>query len=121
MRGGRREGAGRKRGSPNQRTAAVAQKVAQEGVTPLEFMVGIMRKEPPEGADPAVKLSHEALRFDAAKAAAPYVHPRLNAIEHTGKDGGPIETALSPFEEARLIMFALELGAREKKKKTAAG
>ena len=25
---------------------------------------------------------------EAAKDAAPYVHPRLSAIEHTGKDGG---------------------------------
>jgi hypothetical protein len=30
-------------------------------------------------------------RFEAAKAAAPYVHPKLAQIQHSGKDGGPIE------------------------------
>jgi hypothetical protein len=29
-------------------------------------------------------------RDDMAKAAAPYVHPKLAAVEHTGKDGGPV-------------------------------
>lgn len=29
-------------------------------------------------------------RDDMAKAAAPYIHPRLQAVEHTGKDGGAI-------------------------------
>jgi len=28
---------------------------------------------------------------DAARDAAPYIHPKLTAVEHTGKDGGPIE------------------------------
>ena len=28
-----------------------------------------------------------SLRADMAKAAAPYFHPRLNAIEHTGENG----------------------------------
>lgn len=28
----------------------------------------------------------------AAKDAAPYVHPRLQAVEHTGPGGGPIKT-----------------------------
>jgi hypothetical protein len=31
------------------------------------------------------------MRFEAAKAAAPYVHPKLATIQHSGKDGGPIE------------------------------
>jgi len=33
-----------------------------------------------------------AIRMDAAKAAAPFIHPRLATIDntHTGKDGGPI-------------------------------
>ena len=30
------------------------------------------------------------LAQDAARDAAPYVHPKLAAIEHTGKDGGPV-------------------------------
>ncbi|WP_244616898.1 hypothetical protein [Rhizobium sp. rho-13.1] len=27
-----------------------------------------------------------------AKAAAPYVHPKLASLQHTGKNGGPIQT-----------------------------
>jgi hypothetical protein len=31
-------------------------------------------------------------RDEMAKAAAPYVHPKLASVQHTGKDGGPIQT-----------------------------
>jgi hypothetical protein len=34
-------------------------------------------------------------RFEAAKAAAPYIHPRLAAIEHTGKGGGPVQVNIT--------------------------
>lgn len=30
-----------------------------------------------------------------AKDAAPYIHPKLAAIEHTGKDGGAIDHSLT--------------------------
>lgn len=29
---------------------------------------------------------------DAARDAAPYIHPKLSAIQHTGPNGGPIQT-----------------------------
>jgi hypothetical protein len=45
----------------------------------------------------------------AAKDAAPYIHPRLAAIEHTGKDGGPIRVTDAREQLAHLI--ALEAGA----------
>jgi len=35
------------------------------------------------------------LRFEAAKASAPYIHPRLAAIEHSGTDGGPIDHSIA--------------------------
>jgi hypothetical protein len=31
-------------------------------------------------------------RDDMAKAAAPYVHPKLASMQHTGRGGGPIQT-----------------------------
>jgi hypothetical protein len=40
---------------------------------------------------------------DAAKDAAPYTHPRLAAIEHMGKGGGPIEYSDVRDRLARLI------------------
>jgi hypothetical protein len=100
MRNGRKKGTpktgGRKRGTPNKRTRALQESVAASGLTPLDFMLSIMR-------NPKVRL---AMRFDAAKQAAAYVHPKLAAIEHSGKDGGPMEMKVkqvSDIEAARLI------------------
>jgi hypothetical protein len=69
--GGIRQGAGRKPGSANTRTREVADAAAKDGITPLEYMLQILR-DPEE---------EKAVRFDAAKAAAPYIHARLSAIE----------------------------------------
>ena len=70
-RGGRRLGAGRKPGSLTRRTREIAEQAAEDGITPLEYMLAVMRdpNEPPERQD------------DMAKAAAPYVHPELAATE----------------------------------------
>lgn len=94
-RGGARKGAGRKTGSATQKTRAIADKAAAEGITPLEFMLEVMRNEPPEGLEPREQMSAIAMRFEAAKAAAPYMHPRLAAIEHTGEGGGAIDHSLT--------------------------
>ena len=70
--------------------------IAASGLTPLEYLLGIMRDE---------ELPVE-LRFEAAKAAAPYVHPKLAAIEHSGPDGGPIETReISDIDRAKAMAF----------------
>lgn len=50
--------------------------VAASGETPLQHMLGVMR-------DPKVAAD---VRLDAAKAAAPYVHPKLQSIVHEGGD-----------------------------------
>ena len=91
-RGGRREGAGRKPGSVTKRTREIAEKAAQEGITPLEYMLQVMRTPPEKTAPAEVQVEGMRLRFEAAKAAAPYMHPRLAAVEHTGPDGGPVQT-----------------------------
>ncbi|MBA3591809.1 MAG: hypothetical protein H0W38_20055 [Methylibium sp.] len=82
--GGRRAGAGRKPGSANTKTREIADKAIKEGITPLEYMLKIMRTEPEPGLDARDLISACTLRFEAAKAAAPYIHPRLAAIEHSG-------------------------------------
>lgn len=76
-RGGKRPGAGRKAGSPNKATAERQKAIEESGLTPLEYMLTIMRDE---------AMTPES-RFEAAKAAAPYVHPKLAAVEHTSPDG----------------------------------
>ena len=72
QRGGKRPGAGRKAGVSDK--AKLAAKVAESGLTPLDFMLGILRDE----AQPYER------RNDMAKAAAPYVHPRLATVEQKG-------------------------------------
>jgi len=74
--GGKREGAGRKPGAFNKASIERQAEVAAGGITPLEYMLQVMRTS-----------EDEAKRLDAAKAAAPYVHPRLNATTFDGKVG----------------------------------
>lgn len=81
MRGGKRPGAGRKPGSPNKATAAREKAIRKSGLTPLDYMLKLMRNS---------ALDRDT-RLDAAKAAAPYVHPKLNAVEFTGPNGGPVQ------------------------------
>lgn len=73
-RGGKREGAGRKAGSPNKKTAERIEQIEKSGITPLDYMLNLMRDE----------TQPSEARFEAAKACAPYVHARLSAIEHGG-------------------------------------
>jgi hypothetical protein len=81
LRGGKRPGSGRPKGVPNKANAERQAAIAASGLTPLDYMLFVLRNE---SADP-----HE--RMEAAKSAAPYVHPKLASIEHGGKDGSPIE------------------------------
>ena len=104
-RGGKRPGAGRRAGIPNKASIARQQAVAASGETPLDYMLRVMR-------DPA---SDDERRDQMAKAAAPYVHPRLAAIQHIGKDGGPIGHAnISDTELARAIAFTLAKAVQAK-------
>ena len=79
MKGGKREGSGRKIGTANKKTREIADKAAAEGITPLEYMLEVMRNE---DAEPP-------RRDDMAKAAAPFIHPRLQStkIEGPEEDG----------------------------------
>lgn len=82
IKGGKRPGAGRKKGVPNKRTAEVQRAVEESGITPLAFMLEIMRTKPGDDIeDPRLLTDMLALRFEAAKAAAPYVHARLSSVE----------------------------------------
>ena len=83
MAGGARPGAGRKTGAATRKTREIAERAIEDGITPLEFMLNVMRDD-----------SNElAVRFQAAKDAAPYIHPRLSAIDANiqGKVGLTVE------------------------------
>ena len=94
-RGGKREGAGRKPGSANVRTRETAERAAQEGITPLEVLLGAMRE--------AWEENDKAKASGFAKEAAPYVHPRLQAVAHSGK-----------IETDPLVVFLESCGVDEK-------
>src|SRR5690349_6340751 len=101
MRGGKRQGAGRKPGSKVKATASIrehtAKLIASGEKTPLEFLLEVMRSpEPQVIPDEDTKVffarysAWNSSRLEAAKAAAPYCHPKLANVEHSGPGGGPI-------------------------------
>ena len=113
-RGGKREGSGRKVGSLTKRTQEVAERAIAEGTSPLEVMLDNMRhfqqvafdaeavlagltaeeytgvEMTPE--DQFKKLLAEVkkaaglriMAHECARDAAPYVHPKLSAVDMTG-------------------------------------
>jgi hypothetical protein len=81
--GGKRKGAGRKAGALSKKTREVAERAIQEGITPLEVMIKAMHEYFAKG--------DWARAAAIAKDVAPYMHPRLSSIEHSGKDGAPVQ------------------------------
>src|SRR6188472_1638639 len=65
--------------------------LAAQGITPLDYTMMLVRAETEPGLDPAVAKARETLRFEAAKAAAPYVHARLQAVTLGGDPENPIK------------------------------
>ena len=66
---------GRPKGTPNKASTAREGKIAATGHTPLSYLISILQ-------DP---MQDVPTRMDAAKAAAPYVHPRLAQVELRGE------------------------------------
>lgn len=83
-RGGPRPGAGRPKGVPTRKNQALRDAVAKGGITPLDYLLSVMRN----------KQGDPEMRLDAAKAAAQYVHPKLAAIEHSGDRNAPVALTL---------------------------
>jgi len=90
-RGGKREGAGRKTGEPNKKTADLVAKVEESGITPLDYMLNLLHDETAEAKD----------RMWAAEKAAPYVHAKLASVEHKGDGGGPLQVMITRFAETK--------------------
>jgi hypothetical protein len=71
----------------------------------------LVRAETEPGLDPAVAKARETLRFEAAKAAAPYVHARLQAVTLEGDPENPIKVDnISELEAARRLAFSADQG-----------
>lgn len=86
--GGKRDGAGRPKNSKNKATVEREKEIADSGLTPLDYMLSVLRDD----------KADEAARMEAAKAAAPYVHPRLAQVENTGHLTLTHEQALEELE-----------------------
>ena len=80
-RGGPRPNSGRPKGAANKFSEAARAEAAAEGITPLAYMLGVLRD---------TNKPHEE-RMDAAKASAPYMHARLESVKHSGSSESPVE------------------------------
>jgi len=83
---------GRQKGVANKRTREIADAAVKEGLTPLEYMLAVLRDEE---ADPE-------RRDRMAAAAAPYIHPRLANVEASIAVTGH-EAALAELEEIEAV------------------
>ena len=65
-----------------------------------------MRKPYPDDADALTKVKLDELRMDAAKAAAPYIHPRLSQVD------SPIELELAGTlaDQGKAVIEAIAAG-----------
>lgn len=84
-RGGARQGAGRPKGGANKINDEARAKALAIGISPLDYLLGLLRDE----------AQDQDTRIDAAKAAAPYVHARLTAVEHSGDKDKPVAISVS--------------------------
>ena len=80
-RGGARAGAGRPKGGANKFNDEARAKAAAGGISPLDYLLGVLRDD----------TESKEVRIDVAKAAAPYLHARLAAVEHSGNDELPFK------------------------------
>lgn len=89
-RGGKRPGAGRPVGATTQKTRAIADQAAAEGLTPLDVMLRAMREHATaERWDEAAKV---------AAMAAPFIHPRLAAVAMAHDVSDPLADLLRHME-----------------------
>lgn len=110
---GRGKTTGRQVGTPNKKTAARRQGIVGVGESPLEYFLSILRSKAPDDATPVQIVQREAMKFEAAKAAAPYCHARLAATEISTPEGKTIDVReVSSLELARRLAFLLSLAAR---------
>lgn len=95
--GGARKNAGRPAGAAARKTREIADKAAEEGITPLEVMLKTMRalmdraeaisKEIPVPGEKQVVSPLEMMveASSIAKDAAPYMHAKLSSVEMNAK------------------------------------
>jgi hypothetical protein len=100
---------------------AVTEEAIASGITPLEVMLGFLRAPVPEQIKGESAMDYTArinadmkFRLDAAKAAAPYCHPRV-ATEVVFTDNQPEVKDVNVLELARKVAFLFAMAENEQK------
>lgn len=95
---------GRPKGKLNQATVrrkAIAERVekdlAKKKATPLEIMARVMNGD----------LSVTEMQFEAAKAAAPYIHPKLSAVQMNAT----VRRSVADMSDEELAALAYDEGS----------
>jgi hypothetical protein len=95
--GGARKGAGRKKGVATRMNEEARAKAAAEGITPLAYLLGLLRDE----------QQPQEIRTDAAKAAAPYLHAKLANIDASLNHSGEITVRASKEQRDAAVRAAI--------------
>lgn len=90
---------GRPKGVLNRLATDMVESVAESGITPAEYLVSVFRDESADAR----------LRVEAARAAAPYCHPRLSNVEMDITNPGEREP--SAYSDAELEAIIRECQA----------
>lgn len=85
--GGKREGAGRKKGTVGKKTKAIEEKLAQFDCDPIEGMIQVARQAMGEG--------NLAIAGQMYKELAQYIAPKRKAVELSGADGHPYQAPVT--------------------------
>ncbi len=84
MRGGRRQGAGRKKNIPNRANAIRERDAKSSGATPSDILLASMRliwSLAQKTNSEKKKLQYVRVAASIAKDLAPYIHPRLSPVD----------------------------------------
>lgn len=94
-RGGKREGAGRKKGSLNKVLTSIADMLDEMGCNPLQNLAKVANGEKHFAQVSDGELGEVYPTLDqmiaANKELSQYVAPKRKAVEHTGGDGEPLQ------------------------------
>lgn len=107
--GGRKPNAGRKKGVPNKISREDRAKARKSGILPLEIALDIMRKRhtklevlrETKGVTEGQIKDAEDLTLAAAEKAMPYLHHKLQAIQHKVE---PIDLTKLTDEELKIVL-----------------
>jgi hypothetical protein len=113
--GGRRKGAGRKPGSPTERRREIVDKAAAEGISPLELQLSAMRELWRRAhADGEMDIGLAAQACAIAKDCAPYIHPRLAAVDARVGLSGQVDVSVTQEERRRRAIEAIDAAFAER-------